>query len=322
MRKIQEQQTQSNPKPTRRATISTIRLMVGVAAVVLVGFLPPKLWSEEAQTRPVSEIPWKERTKFQQNFEARYDELHTPRSTPGRTNYMVDQYDWVVTSEFAERYGFPREMIDDSIQGAIAVAFRIYEGNNSCSILNGSDFCIANVKCDMDYYFDNEKNKIPWLNDTQRFVFIRALGSFFSLPRRVDDITAKNHNSFTLFDDLESKEGLPLITTRGTILFFDRNFGPNMTVISIRNCPETQDDTLKGYRLGFFASKEKFLSQRKTIVSYQFSYHPDVKYDYTVVLPQRYTDFIQTKFAKMSRDVLKNNKTIQSVIDKYSPKQK
>ena len=74
---------------------------------------------------------------------------------------------YVYTAEFAKRFQMPDEWISDELKGGVdAVAFRVvprpyktcgWGGNPSACSPDG-----AEVRCEMDLYFDQKRNPLPW----------------------------------------------------------------------------------------------------------------------------------------------------------------
>lgn len=59
-----------------------------------------------------------------------------------RKRWVHDEYVWAVTRDFARRFCMPEALIDDELQGAEAVAFRIKSGTRRvCEMQDGKDFC-------------------------------------------------------------------------------------------------------------------------------------------------------------------------------------
>ena len=80
--------------------------------------------------------------------------------------YTRDHNVWVYTSAFAKRFGMPERWIDDSLQGAEAVAFHRDRYNSQlCSYAGNSENCRPYYACLFDIYLsDNDSARIPWLD--------------------------------------------------------------------------------------------------------------------------------------------------------------
>jgi hypothetical protein len=84
---------------------------------------------------------------------------HSPLYTP-------DPNVWVYTSAFAKRFGMPARWVDDSLQGAEAVAFHWDRYNyQSCGYAGSSENCMQDYNCLFDIYLsDTDSARIPWLD--------------------------------------------------------------------------------------------------------------------------------------------------------------
>ena len=92
----------------------------------------------------------------------KYDELRKPRK--GRSTYLKDPNVWVYSRDFAERFGMPERWIDNTLEGAEAVAFRI-EGSRKefCGYFGEENNCRNNFYCVFDVYLtDEDSKKLPW----------------------------------------------------------------------------------------------------------------------------------------------------------------
>jgi hypothetical protein len=88
------------------------------------------------------------------------------KTTPkeGKATYLKDPNVWVYTSAFAKRFGMPDQWIDDSLQGAEAVAFRIESTNiETCGYFGEEENCRPSFHCFFDVYLtDGNSAKLPW----------------------------------------------------------------------------------------------------------------------------------------------------------------
>lgn len=95
-----------------------------------------------------------------------YEKRHS--HTPGKGTFYKDPNVWVLTPEFAERTGMPKEWVSTELQGAEAVAFRYEQegAEEECGWMGDPKRCAPIFHCVMELYFDNAKHKLPW--DTVR----------------------------------------------------------------------------------------------------------------------------------------------------------
>lgn len=91
-----------------------------------------------------------------------YEQVHSYQ--PGKGTFYKDPNVWVLTPEFAERAGMPKEWASTELQGAEAVAFR-YEQDGAeeeCGWMGDPKRCAPVFQCVLEVYFDNAKHKLPW----------------------------------------------------------------------------------------------------------------------------------------------------------------
>jgi len=96
-------------------------------------------------------------------FEPRtYEYNRTPRK--GYRVITKDPNVWVYTSEFAQRFGMPEEWVDDTLEGAQAVAYRIEASNRErCGYFGEKESCRPDLQCVFDVYLtDEDSAKLPW----------------------------------------------------------------------------------------------------------------------------------------------------------------
>lgn len=75
----------------------------------------------------------------------------------------VDPNVYVYTPEFAKRFQLPMEWASEELKGADAVAFRVVPTYKSCGWGGDPKACREDeVRCDMDVYFDHQRNPLPW----------------------------------------------------------------------------------------------------------------------------------------------------------------
>ena len=82
----------------------------------------------------------------------------------GKKTFVKDPNVWVYTSEFAKRFGMPEEWIDDTLEGAQAVAYRIEASNRErCGYFGEKESCRPDLQCVFDVYLtDEDSAKLPW----------------------------------------------------------------------------------------------------------------------------------------------------------------
>lgn len=95
-----------------------------------------------------------------------YNEAFTQES--GRA-YKEDINIWVYTSGFAERFAMPKQWIDDSLSGALAIAYRVEERAIRRLFAHKAPGVSVPIKdCMIDVYFSS-KHDIPWFKYDNNF---------------------------------------------------------------------------------------------------------------------------------------------------------
>lgn len=88
---------------------------------------------------------------------------YTARILNRRGVREVDPNVYAYNAEFAQRFQMPQEWISDELKGADAVAFRVVPGHKSCGWGGDPQSCREDeVRCEMDLYFDHQRNPLPW----------------------------------------------------------------------------------------------------------------------------------------------------------------
>lgn len=92
---------------------------------------------------------------------ATYEETFTPKAHKA---YNEDINVWVYTSAFAERFGMPKQWIDNRLKGAYAVAFRVETLSGRMMFPHkGLNVSMVRRHCILDVYLSSSTN-IPWLD--------------------------------------------------------------------------------------------------------------------------------------------------------------
>ena len=89
----------------------------------------------------------------------------------GRRSYVVDNYLWVVTPEFARRYCMPETMVSPDLKGAEAIAFRMADGADMdrCRVDDqGRHQCTRQSMARFEIYLSQNLN-LPAANPDVRF---------------------------------------------------------------------------------------------------------------------------------------------------------
>jgi hypothetical protein len=108
-----------------------------------------------------------EKEKQWQSCEA----AHYSGPREGRRNYTLDNYLWVVTPEFAQRYCMPDHMVSSELKGAEAIAFRMVDGADMdrCGVDDeGKHHCTRQSSARFEIYLP-QSLKLPSSNPDIRF---------------------------------------------------------------------------------------------------------------------------------------------------------
>jgi hypothetical protein len=88
---------------------------------------------------------------------------------PGKLRYTKDDYLWVVTPAFAQRFCMPQKFVDKDLKGAEAVAFKIgTDGEVNCGFGGNAEHCMAPRSLRFEIFLDAGL-KLPIENDLPFF---------------------------------------------------------------------------------------------------------------------------------------------------------
>ena len=133
------------------------------------------------------------------------------RSVGAKGTYQKDNHVWVYTSEFAKRFGMPEKWIDDELEGAEALAYRIDLDlyGVKCGYFGEQETCFPSKACIMDMYIDDSTN-LPW-NTERRFDSLYGSKSLNVLiPQNTND--QPSHIERAIKRGQQYKRGLDLTT--------------------------------------------------------------------------------------------------------------
>ncbi|MCJ8321713.1 MAG: hypothetical protein MJK12_18910 [Colwellia sp.] len=129
--------------------------------------------------------------KYEQN------KIHLPdkyisKTKKGAGTFFQSNYVWAYTSKFAKRFDMPDQFIDDSLNGASAIAFTVQNLNSErCRFAGGKDNCSQVSQCYFDFYIDDTIN-LPWKNE-QTSGFARTSNlSYYYLQNSKPSINNEN----------------------------------------------------------------------------------------------------------------------------------
>ena len=103
------------------------------------------------------------------NIKAKYQncpEGYYSGPRPGKARYAKDNYLWVVSPEFAQRYCMPSEFIDKDLKGAEAIAFTLAPGwpGEQCGWGGKKEVCSQSVYLRFEIYIKRDV-KLPVARD-------------------------------------------------------------------------------------------------------------------------------------------------------------
>lgn len=265
----------------------------------------------------IDDIPWEKRTWKQKFVESSYEDQFTFKN---KEIFFKDPFIWVVSREFSERFGMPKQWIDDELKGALAVAWRITNRARSmCGHGNNPSACWGAYTCQMDIYVDNAA-PIPWrFNDVERDFFWYGMTSMDYVPKR--GAAPSRARYLDINGDLGSR-GRPFYNTsweykNGTkgggafwINHFDRAFAPGVTVLGFDDaCLITHAKGRASVK--FFTDEE----QKRTRGRIEHFVH---SVDFPAVFMQRITELDKQAWEESN----KTNAVYQDIVKQYLPHQK
>lgn len=193
-------------------------------------------------TPPRSGPPPPEQRTYEDNFTFKW-----------RSSFNYDPWVWGYTKEFAERFKMPEKWIEPELKGALAVAFRITTlGAVTCGLSGKAENCWSPLDCQMDVYFDS-KTPLPWKRpEIQQDSFLQSTSSsefVDPLEKNRQVIAAYGQNGGAGITGVDA--WMYRLTDRGlqnagggSVIHFDRNFRPGVTLISYKGmCPKSPDAT-------------------------------------------------------------------------------
>lgn len=219
---------------------------------------------------------------------ATYEETFTPKA--GKA-YSEDINVWVYTSEFAERFGMPKEWVDDDLKGAYAVAYRVeYVSGRLMFPHKGPDVSMPTERCILDVYVPSDA-PIPWRDEQVADFWVMTPSSpTYVLPQSKEDRVWRQRP--VGIESPGKKARRPVITMGragsyqgGSLLIreYDKTLYPGITYISFnRGCLEIAQTA---YWIDFLHDSES-LSKR-----YENS---DVAY--RVEIPEQYIKRVHQKW--------------------------
>jgi len=109
---------------------------------------------------------------------------------PGKKVWQKDDYTWFVSRSFAQRFCMPEAMVDGTLKGAEAVAFRVKPSETAtCRLEGGQEVCRRKAEFQLELYLRSDLN-LPKAFPEVRF-FVRDVESSGSVIETNQSL--KNH---------------------------------------------------------------------------------------------------------------------------------
>lgn len=116
------------------------------------------------------------------------------RGSPGP--YGVDPYIWVYNQQFAERFGMPKEWVDNKLVGAEAAAWaRIPVEGKTCGWGGKKDACTYLPEPRLYLFFDTRKQSLPWRKNSRVTDLPMGGALTYLVPQSCDEISRPRSNS-------------------------------------------------------------------------------------------------------------------------------
>lgn len=262
------------------------------------------------------------------SYEKKHTHLAVEHSQAGST-YIVDPHVWVYTSAFAKRWGMPKKWIDDSLQGAEAIAYKVAnEGYVTCGYFRDPEACIPKQNCLFDFYINKTAN-LPWQNEQlqgQQFFYPYRSLSFLTAKVETDSVNYNENFPYKFnqyaavvgFDNTYYAVNLDPVKLKASnydIAFlreFDRIKFKSMDFISVEGS------------CGFIGSTERgqseFVIAEPSVIDgkpgpYFGKLNSSLPIHHRVILPDDYANRVRTHHEKHYGDhlwaAIKNNLNIQ-----------
>lgn len=167
----------------------------------------------------------------------------------GSGTNISDPYIYVYSPEFAKTFKMPDEWVSQDLKGADAIAFRVIPDYATCGWGGEAKACRTDMmSCNMDIYFDKQKNPLPWDNRYPEVMAERYRYSSHFIPspqyesrlptRENDHIFAKNsplvdptNNKGLLWQ--EFRKGSRAGSWYGSVRSYDKNIFAGMSLITL-----------------------------------------------------------------------------------------
>lgn len=143
------------------------------------------LFQDKQQEKANQSLNWHSRFTFEGQL----------RSGP----YTLDPHIWVYTNKFSERFGMPKQWINEELRGVEAAAWRQSKtGYITCGWGGRKDACREEYAAVLELYFDTRSVELPWApwsreSDVQS-MYVWANSQGFLVPKACE-LRRENSNS-------------------------------------------------------------------------------------------------------------------------------
>jgi hypothetical protein len=226
-----------HPMTMSKLTLKRCRQMARALTALLLGLLITQTASAQAQDPGRS-----------------YADRQNPRLSKSGPIYM-DPNVYAYTAEFAKRFQMPDEWISPDLKGADAVAWRMMPSYQECGWGGDPKACRQVMECNIDLYFDHQRNPLPWDSkrpDRYTYILGSSIRFLSNAPRR----EALNHPNYPVarrklfeparagdhwsaddspFIDPQTGKGLSIQDFSGYIPFtgYDKEVFPGMALLTL-----------------------------------------------------------------------------------------
>ena len=141
----------------RATRLSVNKIFTGQKLLSIASIAMSLLLSGTLYAQPTSPLPYlkSEPASAQSSYEARI--------VNRQGVHDMDPNIYVYTPDFANRFQMPSQWSSADLKGVDAVAFRVVPGYKSCGWGGNPNSCREDeVRCEMDLYFEHQKNPLPW----------------------------------------------------------------------------------------------------------------------------------------------------------------
>lgn len=245
-----------------------------------------------------------------------YEQRHTPLAVEhpaGGSTYTVDPHVWVYTTEFAKRWGMPEKWIDDSLQGAVAIAYKVVnETYMKCGFFRDPEACIPTQTCLFDFYISKNAN-LPWKDDQLQgyHTYLPHKSSHFLTVQQEKDYMGYDQNFQDSHNWYAERVGFDN-TYYAVNLNRDKNKADNYDIAVLREFDRKRYQSMDRISVegscGFIRSTDRGLSEFVIAEPSVTNNKPTNYYEKTPsTIPIRHRVILPNRYSKRVRDYQQKN---------------